>query len=108
MNNLLNKIPYLRLTCPIRIQMTKTLLQHVVSWGRELNTCLARARKGKLRFASFCAANDRHIPPTTSVKKCAPRMTLLKETSNIATTANDSLVLLPLDRIKNAPVALET
>jgi hypothetical protein len=35
-------------------------------------------------------------------------MTLLKETSDIAITANDSLVLLPLDTIKNAPVALET
>ena len=35
-------------------------------------------------------------------------MTLLKETSDIAITANDSLVLLPLDRIENAPVALET
>jgi hypothetical protein len=35
-------------------------------------------------------------------------MTLLKETSDTAITANDSLVLLPLDRIKNAPVALET
>jgi len=35
-------------------------------------------------------------------------MILLKETKDIAITASDSLVLLPLDRIKNAPVALET
>jgi hypothetical protein len=35
-------------------------------------------------------------------------MTLLKETNDIGITANDSLVLLPLDRIKNAPVAPET
>jgi|CryGeyStandDraft_7_1057128.scaffolds.fasta_scaffold825114_1 hypothetical protein len=35
-------------------------------------------------------------------------MTLLKETMDIAITASDSLVLLPLDRIKNPPVALET
>jgi hypothetical protein len=35
-------------------------------------------------------------------------MILLKETNDIAITANDSLVLLPLDRITNAPVALET
>ena len=34
-------------------------------------------------------------------------MTLLKETNDIAITANDSLVLLPLDRSKNAPLALE-
>jgi hypothetical protein len=35
-------------------------------------------------------------------------MILLKETKDTAITANDSLVLLPLDRIKNAPEALET
>jgi hypothetical protein len=35
-------------------------------------------------------------------------MILLKETKDIAITASDSLVLLPLDKIKNAPVALET
>jgi hypothetical protein len=34
-------------------------------------------------------------------------MILLKETDYTAITANDSLVLLLLDRITNAPVALE-
>jgi hypothetical protein len=35
-------------------------------------------------------------------------MILLKETTDTAITAKDSLIVLPLDRIKNAPVALET
>jgi hypothetical protein len=35
-------------------------------------------------------------------------MILLKETKQTAITANDSLVLLPLDSITNAPAALET
>lgn len=35
-------------------------------------------------------------------------MTLLRETIDMAITASDCLVLLPFDRIKNPPVALET
>jgi hypothetical protein len=35
-------------------------------------------------------------------------MILLKETMDMAIIANDSLVLLPRDRIANAPAALET
>jgi hypothetical protein len=35
-------------------------------------------------------------------------MILLTETKAMAVAANDSLILLPLDRIRNPPAALET